>query len=421
MPITPLLLYAFVAALVALSVWLVLRYAQERRYRRRPYVAPEAQEWASHHPAPDLALRHRVALVGDAGAVATDGSDPILNLLQGWLREADAASTVVFLGDNIYPTGLPAEDAPGRKAAERRLDVQLATLRDYAGRIIYLSGNHDWNKGRRDGYQYLLRQEAYVRQRLPGAYYLPANGCPGPVTLQLADNLLLVVLNTQWWVQHGPKPLGALHGCTAADAKTPFRQLQQILEQNRHQQILVAGHHPLYSNALHGGKFTAKQHVFPLTTVYKKAYVPLPGIGSLLPLYRNLVGAEEDMAHPRYRKMRRRLLKVLQQFPNIIYAAGHDHNLQYFHYKNGHYLVSGAGSKTAFVQQGGRATFIHEHTGFFGLDFYENGEVWLRTLEPTDTTDPAPEVFRQRLIPPQTSVTPLPTTVRASAPAGSAD
>ena len=161
---------------------------------------------------------------------------------------------------------------------------------------------------------------------------------------------------------------------------------------------MVAGHHPLYSNALHGGKFTAKQHVFPLTTVHKRAYLPLPLIGSLLPLYRKVVGAAEDMAHPRYRKMRRRLLRVLHQFPNIIYAAGHDHNLQYFHRYGGHYLVSGAGSKTAFVQKGGNATFVHEHKGFFSIDFYDNGEAWLRTLEPSTEQNSA-EVFRQRLLP----------------------
>lgn len=407
----------FYSLLVLITIWLLRRYWQERRYRRRPYVRPTARDWARHAPAPTAVIRHRVALVGDLGAVATDGHDPILNLLQGWLHEAGAASTIIALGDNIYPTGLPAETAPGRRAAEERLNSQLAMLRAYPGRSIFLSGNHDWNKGRRDGYQYLLRQEAYVREHLPAAHYLPANGCPGPVAMQLADNLLLIVLNTQWWVQHGPRPLGPAHGCQATDAKAPFRELLRLLEQNRHQQILVAGHHPLYSNALHGGKFTAKQHVFPLTTVHKKAYLPLPFIGSLLPVYRKLVGAEEDMAHPRYRRLRRRLLRILQQFPNIIYAAGHDHNLQYFHYRQGHYLVSGAGSKTAFVQKGGKATFVHEQKGFFSLDFYQDGEVWLRTLEPgnADGTERAPEVFRHRLIAATPAARPAP------APAGSAD
>ncbi|QDA62061.1 metallophosphoesterase [Hymenobacter jejuensis] len=391
--------HLLIVAFLLLCGWFAYRYRRERNFRRKPYVAPTARAWASHQPDPAAAVRHRVALVGDLGAVATDGHDPVLNLLQGWLQEAGPASTVVVLGDNVYPTGLPAVGHHGRSNAEFRLDIQLDTLRSYDGRVIFLSGNHDWNKGRRDGYEYLLRQEEYVLTHLPGAYYLPPNGCPGPVTMQLAENVLLVVLNTQWWVQHGPRPLGKENGCTATDSRMPFVQLQEILEQNRHQQVLIAGHHPLYSNAMHGGQFTTKQHVFPLTQMHKQAYVPLPGLGSLFPIYRKLVGAEEDMAHPRYRTMRKRLLRVLRQFPNLIYAAGHDHNLQYFNYKGGHYLVSGSGSKTAFVGKGGKATFTHEHKGFFVIEYYENGDVWLRTLEPgnTDGTERAPEAFRQLL------------------------
>ncbi|MBO0359083.1 metallophosphoesterase [Hymenobacter sp. BT186] len=385
-----LLPYLFLAAGAVLALWLLMRFWQERQYRRRPYVAPSRNDWHQHFPAPTATLLHRVALLGDPGAVATDGTDPILQLLASWQQSTGPAGTVVILGDNVYPVGLPAPDSPARSAAEKRLTALLDAVGNFPGRVVLLSGNHDWNKGRPDGYEYLLRQEAYVAEHLPTALYLPQGGVPGPVTLPLADGVLLVVLNTQWWVQQGARP--------AADPKEPFRQLHQILEANRHQRVLVAGHHPLYSNAMHGGKFTAKQHVFPLTTVHKRAYVPLPLIGSLLPLYRKVVGAAEDMAHPRYRKMRRRLLRVLHQFPNVIYAAGHDHNLQYFERHGGHYLVSGAGSKTAFVQKGGTATFVHEHKGFFSVDFYDNGEVWLRTLEPASHQENS-EVFRQRLVP----------------------
>jgi hypothetical protein len=386
-----LLFYLLAALAAALTAWLLGRYRQERQYRRRPYVAPAHNDWQLHQPDPATSPLHRVALLGDPGAVATDGTDNLLRLLQHWQQETGPAGTIIILGDNVYPTGLPAPEHPGRVAAEQRLNVLLDVLRPFPGRVVFLSGNHDWNKGRPDGYEYLLRQEAYIREQLPTAQYLPAGGTPGPVALQLTDGVLLLVLNTQWWVQQGPRP--------ASDTKEPFRQLQQLLTQNQHQRILVAGHHPLYSNALHGGKFTAKQHVFPLTTVHKRAYVPLPFIGSLLPLYRKLVGAAEDMAHPRYRKMRRRLLRVLHQHPHLVYAAGHDHNLQYFEQHGSHYLVSGAGSKTAFVQKGGQATFVHEHKGFFSLDYYPNGETWLRTLEPDAAGAPIPEVFRQRIYP----------------------
>ncbi|SNC63470.1 Calcineurin-like phosphoesterase [Hymenobacter gelipurpurascens] len=386
-------MYVFALLALGAAVWLSWRFWQERQYRRRPYVAPAFLDWEHQAPNADAVPLHRVAVLGDPGAVATDGTDAILNLLERWEQETGPAGTIIILGDNIYPTGLPAVEHPGRAAAEARFKTLLAALAQFKGQVVLLSGNHDWNKGRPDGWEYLKRQEAFVHEQLPTAHYLPEGGLPGPVSLQLAEGVLLIVLNTQWWVQTGPRP--------AADAKEPFRQLQQLLEENQHQRVLVAGHHPLYSNALHGGKFTAKQHVFPLTTVNKRAYVPLPLIGSLLPLYRKVVGAAEDMAHPRYRKMRRRLLRVLQQFPGVIYAAGHDHNLQYFQKNGGHYLVSGAGSKTAFVQKGGSATFVHENKGFFSLDFYPNGETWLRTLEPAPTSGlaDASEVFRLRLQP----------------------
>ncbi|WP_317191384.1 metallophosphoesterase [Hymenobacter guriensis] len=396
-----LLLIGYVAAAVValLSVWLLVRHTQERRWRRRVWVAPAYGHWPEATPPPAAARRYQLALIGDTGAVATTGPDSVLRLLQEWQQAAGEASATVLLGDNVYPTGIPPQSAPGRPDAERRLLTQLQSFESYAGQVIFLSGNHDWNKGRPNGLEYVLRQQQLVHEHLPAAHFLPANGLPGPVTLQLAPGILLVVLNTQWWVQQGQRPSATAGG-------RPFQDLLQILRANQHQQIIVAGHHPLYSNAIHGGKFTARQHMFPLTTVHKKAYLPLPLIGSLLPVYRKLVGAAEDMAHPRYRHLRRRLLRVLHQFPNLIYAAGHDHNLQYFQRQGSHYLVSGAGSKTAFVQHGGRAAFVHEHKGFFVLEFYQNAEVWLRVLEPG--TPPGTDVFRWQLIRPGRAAAPAP-------------
>jgi hypothetical protein len=391
--------YVLLAVVTLLLVWLMLRFRQERRFRRRPFVSPLFRAWQQHTPPTEEPV-YRVALVGDMGAVATDGTDPVLRLLQSWVHTAGPASAVVVLGDNVYPTGIPPQHTPARPAAERRLTSQLEVFKGYGGQIVYLSGNHDWNKGRPNGYEYLLRQEELIAEWLPQAQYLPPRGCQGPVTLQLAPHLLLVVLNTQWWVQHGRRPEGAQDGCPT-DERTPFQQLLHILRENQHQRIIVAGHHPLYSNAQHGGNFTTRQHMFPLTALHKKAYIPLPILGSLFPLYRSLIGAEEDMAHPRYRHMRRRLLRVLRQFPDLVYAAGHDHNLQYFQRYGSHYLVSGAGSKTAFVQPGGQAAFTHEHKGFFALEYYQNGEVWLRTLEPgaaTDNRAEKPEPFRWQLL-----------------------
>ena len=359
------------------------KFYQEKRFRRRPYYARSVRSWESQEPSAFNPVQHRVFLVGDIGNVAPDGDDAVLAMLRKALMEAGKDSTVAFLGDNVYPVGLPPEGHRHRHTAEQRLLRQLEVLQPYPGRVIYLGGNHDWNKGRAGGLEQVLREERFIEAHLPGRHaFLPSQGLPGPVLVQAAPQLLVLVLNTQWWVQNGEKPMAATKAQLRKTNHQFFEQLAALLQQHRHRQILVLAHHPLYSNAMHGGNFTVKQHFFPLTAAHKKLYMPLPILGSLYPLYRQYLGAAEDISFPRFRKFRKQLLKVLRQHKDLVYVAGHDHNLQHFCLSGNHYLVSGSASKTAFVAKGGKARFTFEHLGFMRLDYHQNGEVWLYALQP---------------------------------------
>jgi len=35
---------------------------------------------------------------------------------------------------------------------------------------------------------------------------LPVGGCPGPTVVDLGEVVRLVALDSQWWLQDGPKP-----------------------------------------------------------------------------------------------------------------------------------------------------------------------------------------------------------------------
>ncbi|MFT2007859.1 metallophosphoesterase [Pontibacter sp. 13R65] len=381
-------------------VYLVFSYWQERQYRRKPFFKLADIGWRKSTLPPADDLVHSVALIGDPGALATDGTDPVMQLVEQWKQEAGAQGTAVLLGDIVYPVGLPPEGSANYTTSLLRLNTLLDTFKSYEGRSIFLSGNHDWNKGRKGGYQQMLRQEEHVVNYLQDEQaYLPRNGCPGPVTIQLAEGLLLLIINTQWWVQRGEKPLGGEFGCGYKHIDEFFHQLKTVLRQNRHQRIIVAAHHPLFSNALHGGKFTLKQHIFPLTAAHKRFYIPLPIFGSLYPFYRQLFGAYEDMSHGKYRRMRKRLLRIFHRHSNLIYAAGHDHNLQHFEVRQNHYIVSGSASKTAFVKKGGKATFTLEELGIVVLNYYKNGEIWMevRAVNNTNAQEKGPVVFRKEL------------------------
>ena len=378
--------------------YILLSYVQEVKYKRKPYYKLSDIGWQHSSPAPEAKLIHSVALLGDVGAISTDGTDPVLQMLEHWQKQHPTNSSVLFLGDNLYPIGLPPQGSRHRSLAQERLDTLLGHFRDFGGQGIFVSGNHDWLKGRKGGYAQMLLQQNYVLEHGgENVLYLPENGCIGPVTLQLVEGLLLVVLNTQWWVQRGEKPMGQKYGCQHENLDDFFMALNKLLRDNQHQRILIAAHHPLYSNALHGGKFTVKQHIFPLTAAHKRFYVPLPIFGSLYPFYRQLFGAHEDMAHSKYKKMRKRLLRIFHKYNNLIYVAGHDHNLQHFEVQQNHYIVSGSGSKTAFVKKGGKATFTLEQHGFFTLDYYDNGEVWIEAHVTSSETTAGQVVFRKKL------------------------
>jgi len=318
-----------------------------------------------------------VFLIGDTGDISRSKPDPLLETLKAHFNpEEDSA--VVFLGDNIYPRGLPDKKNILRKDAENTLKKYYETLKDYQGKLVFIAGNHDWNKGRKDGHEYVIRQEKYLQRLFEGRnIFLPSNGCPGPVEIKVNELLTIAALDTQWWMQRGFRPIGSRCGCRIETEEQFYDELRGILERNKEKFMLVIGHHPVYSYSIHGGSFKLKHHIFPLTIYDKDAWIPLPVIGSLLPLYRKFLGAREDMAHPRYRRLRRKLKQLFSEYPNLIYASGHEHNLQYIHKANNHFIVSGSGSKTKYVIQSGRnLKWGMKCKGFFKLRFQPDGAVF---------------------------------------------
>ncbi|WP_026898489.1 metallophosphoesterase [Daejeonella oryzae] len=318
---------------------------------------------------------YEIFLIGDTGSISRNKPDQVLEMLKAHC-DVNQESAIVFLGDNIYPRGLPAKDHLLRKEAEDTLNAHKNALKDYHGKVLFISGNHDWNKGRADGYEYVLRQQKYLDKLFGTQVMFPSNGCPGPSEINVNDNITIVLINTQWWLQSGYRPIGKECGCRVNSEEDFFIHLRKVLDKNKGKQIIVAGHAPVYSYAIHGGRYKFSHHLFPMTIYHRKAYVPLPLIGSLLPLYRKYFGAKEDIAHPRYRHLRKKLKEVFKEYPGLIYAAGHEHNLQHISKDHNHFIISGAGSKLKYVLKGGKnLRFGMKAKGFFKIRFESDGSV----------------------------------------------
>lgn len=70
-----------------------------------------------------------------------------------------------------------------------------------------IPGNHDWANGRAEGYENVVRPQQYVdRFSDQNLSFLPKGGCPGPVLVNINDDVVLIVMDSQWWIHTKDKP-----------------------------------------------------------------------------------------------------------------------------------------------------------------------------------------------------------------------
>src|SRR5690606_7790542 len=106
-----------------------------------------------------------------------------------------------FLGDNIYYYGLPEEDAYDREDKEALINRQMDALQGFRGRKIFIPGNHDWRASSPGGLETLNRQEIYVENYADSTIeFLPNRGCPGPLEVHMAEDLVILVIDSEWWL-----------------------------------------------------------------------------------------------------------------------------------------------------------------------------------------------------------------------------
>lgn len=323
-----------------------------------------------------------VFLLGDAG------NDTVANPLLIGLKEEltkNTNSAVVFLGDNIYPKGFLKKSGPKHEIEKKKMLSQLLLLKEYSGSAFFVPGNHDWRIGKLNGKKSVQQECNFVNNwcseetRLKNkdtGVFCPQNGAPGPVSFILAKGLRLVMIDTQWWLQPWES--------NKYERNNFLMQLDSILgiAHANNEKVLIAAHHPVFSNGRHG---KSRQPLRFLLT-----YTPLQIFG-LLGLNRLLV---QDIEQPKYRKLRQSLLTIFEKYPGIIYAAGHEHNLQFKPpsgeeetpinniYESGKksddfFIVSGSGSKvTSLTEKKYKPLFSYDKgLGFFRLDFLENGKI----------------------------------------------
>ncbi|WP_333820694.1 BamA/TamA family outer membrane protein [Ohtaekwangia sp.] len=321
-----------------------------------------------------------IYLIGDAGEpdLATNGLKEALQ--KNYDPKTPAA--VIFLGDNIYPKGMPEVNNRSRAEAEQILRSQINLLQGFNAQVYFVPGNHDWKRGQRGGWQQINREGAFIDSLyLPNVHFQPEGACPGPVEVPLGDEAVLVIVDSQWFLHRWDKPEGDDSPCDVKRPEDAVVLLEDIFVRNQGKRIIVAAHHPLYTYGEHGGVFTWKDHLFPLLDINKSLYIPMPAVGSIYPLFRKYIGDIQDTQHPIYKRYIQLMSSLMEKYPGTIYAAGHEHALQYAWKDSVHYITSGAGSKYTFVKKKGYSQFADPAKGFVKIDIASDGASAIQYFE----------------------------------------
>ena len=316
-----------------------------------------------------------IFLIGDAGEPDPRLPATVLDSLASQAAVVGPRATILFLGDNVYPSGTTEPAAPNYPDALRRLDAQIRAVPSGATGI-FLPGNHDWADGGQGGFfgaataadgLYVIRRAGALipqrpKQRGATIMMLPQGGCPGPAVVD-RERVRLVLLDTQWWL-HNYIVRDSVSddretGCTTHTVGEITQAIRDSLRTTRPgQTVIVAAHHPLRTGGPHGG--------------YCGAFA----------LFRRWANTSQDLFGKNYAMMRDSVNSALATRPPLIFAAGHDHSLQVMRGRTSSYvLVSGAGSlgKGECAARLRQSLYVGQATsGFMRLDFAASDSVLLR-------------------------------------------
>ncbi len=329
----------------------------------------------------DKTIAHSFYLIGDAGNSPLDNETNALKLLKSQLNEATGNSTVIFLGDNIYPNGLPKKDEEGRGYAEHQLDVQIEAVKDFKGNAIFIPGNHDWYS---NGLKGLKRQEDFIEDRLGKHTFVPENGCPID-KVDISDDIVLIVVDSEWYLTNWDNHPTMNDDCDIKTRTKFFEELEGDIKKARGKTTIIAIHHPMFTNGSHGGQYSFASYMSPL-----------PVLGTLKNVVRKTSGlAKVDIQNKRYNELRKRIITISQENDKVIFVSGHDHNLQYIVQDNLPQIISGSGSKLSATRNVGGGLFSYATPGFARLDVFKDGSSFVRFFSVNDKKD----VFETQVLP----------------------
>jgi hypothetical protein len=314
----------------------------------------------------------------------------VLPALETFIKsEAPENRYLLFIGDNINAT----------KKTSERLDTQLDQLTDVVvqtdSRAFFVPGHREWRFDKTKG---LEKIEDYLREKLgeENDILVPNNGCPLE-SIEISDEIQLLAIDTEWCIQNWDYVPDMNDKCQIKSRKNLFLEIEGEIKKYANKHIIVAMHHPMFTNGARNGRFSLRDHIFPF-----RGNIPAPIIASGIAQVRSQGGtSKQDRFDIQYNSLMKELQSLFnKEDQNIMLVSGHDLDMQYIEDGNFKQLISGAGSRTLPSGTSDTGIFSYGGNGFSVIDVLEDGSVWARFMGVDTDKNTTELLFTQRLFEP---------------------
>jgi len=334
----------------------------------------------------DSNIDFELFMVGDLGLESnTLGPDELITRIKAVMRPDFKDQAVVFVGNSMAISGLPDEETASFKMTSKAISHCLGLLAQKTDKVFFTPGRTEWSNGTSINIDNLHATEHFLEEVVTDRDIMrPSGGCGDPEVIELTDDLILVLVDSQWMLESDNSDQGSKSGCGISNNVEFIAAMNDIVASNKSKNIVVASHHPIYANGKVGGNYPVANHL-----------LPLPVLGSLITGVRKIMGGPQQFGHPDYEAYRAAYLGGIRNCAGCITVSGHDNSLQYHERGENHFLVAGSGSKVNYVRKGDGATFSSMTQGFTKIVHTKDFELWLEIYGLNETTRELELLYRK--------------------------
>ncbi|WP_415327661.1 hypothetical protein [Chryseobacterium sp. MMS23-Vi53] len=178
-------------------------------------------------------ISHTIYATGNLGYGKDNGE--VISML-GKLSQSSKNTTVLFLGNNVQPSGF---DKNNNESLER-LDHQLSFLKNFNGNIFFIPESTEWKKGVNG----IKQEQDFISKNLGNnKVFLPKDGCP--VKKITIDNTIdLLMIDSEWALMNWDQFPNINDECDIKNKTAFYNEVESEIVKSQNKTVLIALCHP---------------------------------------------------------------------------------------------------------------------------------------------------------------------------------